>query len=93
MVISDVPISLSLEEVGFYLLLLPIFLFQDFTIFPNRILFYSKTGFQQEIYQHLLSSLNMITGHQFYIKCNEEHHLIELFCLDNPQIFQRFTQE
>ncbi|MFX0052297.1 MAG: hypothetical protein ACFE8U_13520, partial [Candidatus Hermodarchaeota archaeon] len=77
----------------FHLLLLPIFLFQDFTIFPDRIVFHSKTAFQPEIYRYLISSLNILVGHQFYIKYDEDNNIIELFCLDNPQFFQRFSQE
>ena len=88
-----VPSCLSLEEIAVHLLLLPIYLFQDFTIFPDRIVFHTKSVFQPEIYRYLISSLNILVGHQFYIKYNEDDNTIELFCQDNPQFFQCFSKE
>ncbi len=74
------------EEVGIQSLLLPIFLFEDFTIFANRISFRTKTDFQPEIYRHFLTSLNSITGCHFYLEFKEKNS-VDLFCLEDENFF------
>ena len=83
-----IPSPSSLEEVRLHLLLLPIFLFKDFSIFHDRITFTSKIDFQPEIYRYFLSSLNIVTGHHFYLKFNEQSNKIDLFCSDYEEFFQ-----
>ncbi|MHA2108966.1 MAG: hypothetical protein ACW99R_14780 [Candidatus Hodarchaeales archaeon] len=82
-----IPSPDSLEEVGMHLLLLPIFLFKDFTIFKNRITFISKVNFHPELYRHLLTTLNLVTGHHFYLEYNESINQIDLFCSDKEDFF------
>lgn len=80
--------SKQVEEVGIQLLLLSIYLFDNFSIFNDYILLKTKNGFQRKYIRVLLRLLHITTGHSFYAKKDVEEGKIRIFCLDQPDFFQ-----
>ena len=69
------------------LLLLPIFLFDNFTITPDSIIFNLQGDYEPYYLKILLKILNYTTGHFFYIKKVQNEKKIQLFCLGSPHFF------
>ena len=86
-----IPVTIS-EEVGMRLLLLPILLFDDFTIFNDFILFSPKVEFCPQYIRYLLWNLRYVTGHYFYIKKSIGDNTLRLYCSEQPHFFRRLLQ-
>lgn len=80
--------SIFSEEVGMRLLLLPIYLFEDFIVFNDSIQFTLKVAFCTRYIRDLLWILHSITGHHFYVKRSSQDNILHLYCTDQPLYFK-----
>ncbi|WP_455142861.1 hypothetical protein [Candidatus Hodarchaeum mangrovi] len=78
--------SLS-EEVSILCLLLPIFLFEDFSIFPDHISFSLRKHASPGFYQFLLNLLHLLTGQHFFFKFFPYSLQADLICLSKKGFF------
>jgi hypothetical protein len=80
------------EDVGIQLLLLPIFLFNDFTVLDDSIRLTLKTEYYPPYVRHLLRLISLATGHSFYMKKKQNENVVHLHCSDNPKLFSLLIQ-
>ena len=72
-----------------FLLLLAIFLFDDFKVKEHRIVFIKTIRGSVQNFKKIVSELSYLTNLEFYfIEPVENSNVIELYCQSNPHFFK-----